>query len=241
MKIIKCEDYHELSVKAAEILAGCVGEKPDCVLGLPTGSTPIGMYQELIRLYEAGKLDFSRVRTVNLDEYVGLAAEHAQSYRYFMEEKLFRSINIVPENTYLPDGLSDDPGGEAGRYDRLIEAMGGIDLQILGIGNNGHIGFNEPAEVFTPETHVVELTESTIRANSRFFASADEVPRRAITVGIGPIMRAKKILILASGVSKAEILKTAFEGPVDPRVPASVLQLHRDVTLIADKEALSCI
>lgn len=241
MRTIKCGDYHELSVKAAEILAGCVGEKADCILGLATGSTPVGLYQELIGLYQAGKLDFSRVRTVNLDEYVGLAPEHPQSYRYFMEGKLFRHINIAPENTHLPNGLSDDPEEEGRRYDRMIEALGGIDLQILGIGHNGHIGFNEPAEVFTPGTHAVELSESTIKANSRFFAAADEVPRRAITMGIGSIMRAKKILILVEGAAKAEILKAAFAGPVDPRVPASILQLHRDMTLIADKAALSCM
>lgn len=237
MKVIRVNSYEEMSRRAADLIAAQVSEKPDCVLGLATGSTPEGTYAKLISCYEKGKVDFSLVRTVNLDEYEGLSPESPQSYRYFMDKHLFEHINIDPANTHIPNGLSDE-AEECKRYEELISSLGGIDLQLLGLGHNGHIGFNEPAEEFVRHTHPVELSESTIRANSRLFQSREEMPRRAVTMGIGTIMQAKRILLIVSGKSKREALLRTLSGPVRPDFPASVLQLHRDVTVIADEEAL---
>lgn len=241
MKLFKATDYQDLSRKAADLLAAQVLLKPDCVLGLATGSTPIGAYQELVRKYEAGALDFSQVTTFNLDEYRGLTPSDPQSYAYFMHRNLFDHVNLRPGSTHLPDGLNPDPAAESARYEAAIRAAGGVDLQLLGMGHNGHIGFNEPCGEFPLDTHSVDLAESTIRANTRFFDSSDQVPRQAYTMGIGTILRARRILIVVSGADKAEILKQAFYGPVTPQVPASVLQLHPDVTLVADTDALSAL
>ncbi len=239
--IIRANDYEEMSRQAANIMAAQIILKNDSVLGLATGSTPIGMYQELVRRHEAGDLDFSKVRSVNLDEYVGLERTHDQSYYYFMNDNLFKHVNIDPAQTFLPDGTNQDTEAECRRYHEVILGMGGVDMQLLGIGGNGHIGFNEPADAFAARTHCVRLTESTIKANARFFASEEDVPRYAISMGIGEIMAAKKILILASGKAKAEAIKGMVAGPVSPQMPASILQFHPDVTLVADKEALSLL
>lgn len=239
MKIYCMENYEEMSRKAAGIMAAQIIAKPDSVLGLATGSTPIGMYKELIKGYEAGDLDFSQIKSVNLDEYVGLEPTHDQSYRYFMQTNLFNHVNIDDANTNVPQGLAADPAAECERYNQVMRDLGGIDIQVLGMGHNGHIGFNEPDDYFPLETHVVDLQESTINANARFFASADDVPKQAMTMGIGNIMNAKKILVVVSGEDKAEIVKKAFTGPVTPQVPASILQLHPDVILVGDKAALS--
>ena len=238
MKIYLTEDYAAMSRKAASIIASQVVLKPDCVLGLATGSTPIGTYKELIARYNSGELNFSNVKSVNLDEYVGLSPEHDQSYRYFMQTNLFNHVNIKRENTNVPNGLAEDADAECARYDAVMDSFGGIDLQLLGMGHNGHIGFNEPAEDFPLGTHAVDLQESTISANARFFASIDEVPRRALTMGIGSIMKAKKVLVVVSGEGKADIVYRAFCGPVTPEVPASILQLHPDVTIVGDAAAL---
>ncbi len=241
MLIYAVKDYEEMSRKAANIIASQVILKPDCVLGLATGSTPVGAYQRLIESCEQGDLDFSKVTTVNLDEYQGLSGDHDQSYRYFMYTNLFDHVNVRKECTHVPSGLAADGEKECKDYDRLIESLGGIDLQLLGIGGNGHIGFNEPDTVFTKGTHVVTLTIETREANARFFASLDEVPTHALTMGVGNIMSAKKVLLLASGESKAQAVYDTVFGPVDPKVPASILQLHADVTIIADEAALSLI
>lgn len=237
MQIFVLPSYEGMSKKAADIVAAHIILNGKTVLGLATGSTPVGMYKQLVNKFKAGELDFSGVKSVNLDEYVGLAPSHKQSYRYFMQTNLFDHINIDKNNTYVPDGLGDIDN--AGRYDDIIASLGGIDLQVLGIGHNGHIGFNEPSDSFAYGTHVVTLTESTISANSRFFDSRDEIPKLAVTMGIGSIMQAKQILLLASGFDKAEIIKEAFCGPITPRVPASVLQLHHNVILVGDEAALS--
>ncbi|MDE7199793.1 MAG: glucosamine-6-phosphate deaminase [Lachnospiraceae bacterium] len=237
---VYCEaDYDHVSRVAANIIAAQIMMKPDCVLGLATGSTPIGTYGQLIRRYREGDLDFSQVHSINLDEYRGLSPENDQSYRYFMNKHLFDSVNIDKKNTFVPDGMEEDREKACRDYDGIIRSHGGIDMQILGLGHNGHIGFNEPDSVFEKGTHCVQLTESTISANARFFASADEVPKEAYTMGIQSIMQAKKIVVIVSGESKKEIVKKAFMGPVTPQVPASVLQLHSDVILVGDKAALS--
>ncbi len=241
MRIYKAKDYEEMSRKAAGIVSAQIIMKPDCVLGLATGSTPVGLYKQLIEWYRNGDLDFSGVRTVNLDEYKGISRENDQSYYYFMHQNLFDHVNIPAENTHLPDGMEPDSEKECRRYEELIQSMGSVDLQLLGIGHNGHIGFNEPADAFDKLVHCVNLTQSTIEANKRFFASAEEVPRQAYTMGIQTIMRSKKILIIANGEGKAGIVRDAFFGPITPMVPASVLQLHNDVTLVADEAALSKI
>jgi len=241
MRIISVENYEELSTKAADIIAAQVILKPDCVLGLATGSSPVGTYKKLIERYEKGELDFSGCRSVNLDEYLGLDPENDQSYRYFMNTNLFGGINIKPENTNVPSGIAVDSAAECARYDALIKSLGGIDLQLLGLGNNGHIGFNEPAEAFSTGTHCVDLTENTIQANKRFFASEEDVPRRACTMGVREIMQAKTVLMVVSGEAKAQAVRDAFFGPVTPHVPASILQLHPDFILVADKAALSLI
>lgn len=238
LNILHTRDYDDMSRKAANLISAQILLKSDSVLGLATGSTPLGIYRILIERYRNGDLDFSRVRSVNLDEYQGLSRDHDQSYYYFMNENLFRHININRAETYLPDGTNMDAESECRRYHEILTRMGGIDLQLLGIGNNGHIGFNEPADVFSDHTNCVRLAESTIQANSRFFASPDDVPRYAYTMGIGEIMSAKRIVIVASGKAKAPILKEMLEGPVTPRVPASILRFHPDVTVVADEDAL---
>lgn len=241
MKIYKAKDYKDMSRKAANIISAQVIMKPNCVLGLATGSTPIGTYDQLVEWYNKGDLDFSEVTTVNLDEYKGLPRTNDQSYYYFMHQHLFDRVNIDPERTNVPNGMEPDAEKECGRYEELIRSLGGVDLQLLGLGHNGHIGFNEPGEAFEKETHCVDLTESTIEANKRFFASADDVPKQAYTMGIKTIMQAKKILIVVNGENKADIVERAFFGPVTPEVPASILQLHNDVTLVGDEAALAKI
>lgn len=239
MRIIVTKDYEDMSKKAAAIIAAQVAEKPSCVLGLATGSTPIGTYKNLVEWYENGSLDFSQVRTVNLDEYRGLPRDNDQSYYYFMHDNLFNHVNIDEANTNVPDGTNPDADAECARYEALIASYGGQDLQLLGLGHNGHIGFNEPAQEFDKTTHCVDLQESTIEANKRFFASADDVPKQAYTMGIGTIMKAKKILVVANGEGKADIVAKAFFGPVTPEVPASILQFHPNVTIVVDEAAAS--
>ena len=233
MKIIIAENYEKMSRAAADLIAAQILVKPDCVLGLATGSTPIGAYENLVKRYENGELDFSAVTSVNLDEYCGLDETNDQSYRYFMNDHLFNHVNISKEKTFVPNGMAEDYEAEGKRYDALIDSLGGIDLQLMGIGHNRHIGFNEPADHFPVGTHPVALNEKTIQANARFFATIDDVPKSAITMGIRAIMQAKKVLLIAGGADKAEILKKALLGPVTPEVPASILQLHGDLTVIA--------
>ena len=232
MNFITVKTYDELSVKAANIIASQIIMKPNCVLGLATGSSPVGTYKKLIEKCNAGELDFSTVTSVNLDEYVGLNGDHDQSYRYFMNTNLFSKINIDITKTYVPNGCASDLVSEGLAYDELIASLGGIDLQLLGIGLDGHIGFNEPEEFFTAETHPVSLDESTIEANARFFASKDEVPTKAITMGMKSIMQAKSILLIANGAKKWDILQKALYGKITPFVPASILQLHPNVTVV---------
>lgn len=228
-----------MSRKAANIISAKVILKPDCVLGLATGSSPIGTYKQLIEWYEKGDLDFSQVKSVNLDEYKGLTKDNDQSYYYFMYNNFFKHINIDLNNTNVPDGTEPDSEKECSRYDKVIESMGGVDLQLLGLGHNGHIGFNEPEDTFPKLTHCVDLQESTIEANKRFFADINDVPRQAYTMGIQTIMRARTILMVVSGEDKAQILHDALCGPITPHVPASILQLHNDVIIVADEAALS--
>ncbi|MEJ8743261.1 glucosamine-6-phosphate deaminase [Mediterraneibacter sp. HCN-7094] len=239
MKIIRTKDYEEMSRKAANLISAQILLKPDCVLGLATGSTPIGIYDQLVEWYKKGDLDFSTVKTVNLDEYKGLTRDNEQSYYYFMHHHLFDRVNIDEENTHVPNGQVENGDEECLRYEALIKSMGGVDLQLLGLGRNGHIGFNEPAADFPKITHCVDLTESTIEANKRFFASADEVPRQAYTMGIGTIMKADKILVVANGEDKADAVAAMVQGKINPEVPASILQLHNNVILVADEAALS--
>ena len=233
------KDHAAMSRRAAHIIAAEVHRDPTCVLGLATGSTPIETYKNLIEWNKAGDLSFKEVITVNLDEYKGLAPTHDQSYRYFMNTNLFDHIDIDKENTFVPDGLAEDADLECADYDELIESLGYVDLQLLGLGHNGHIGFNEPDTCFTKETHVVDLTQSTIDANSRFFESADDVPRQALTMGMGAIMAARRVLLIASGEGKAEAIYKAFCGPITPECPASILQLHPDVVVVGDVASLS--
>lgn len=241
MKIIRAKDYNDMSRKAANIISAQVIMKPACVLGLATGSTPIGTYAQLVEWYQKGDLDFSEVTTVNLDEYKGITRDNEQSYYYFMNDNLFSKVNINLERTFLPDGMEPDSDKACEDYNRIIASVGGVDLQLLGLGHNGHIGFNEPGMAFEAETHCVNLTESTMKANQRFFASMEDVPKQAYTMGIKTIMQAKKILVVVSGEDKAEIVKEAFFGPITPKVQASVLQLHNDVTIVADEAALSLV
>ena len=241
MKVIKVKNYEELSRTAATIIAGVILSKPDCILGLATGSSPVGTYDQLTAMYEEGILDFSHVKSVNLDEYVGLDGSNDQSYRYFMNKNLFSRVNINIENTHVPDGTNLDAKACCEAYNTLLQNIGTVDLQLLGIGPNGHIGFNEPSDHFEDETHCVDLTETTIQANKRFFESEADVPRQAYTMGIGTIMRCKKILVVVSGIDKAQILKKVVQGPVTPQVPGSILQFHPDCTIIADEAALSAM
>ncbi len=241
MRIYVGEDYKGMSRKAANIISAQIILKPDSVMGLATGSTPIGIYDQLVKWYEKGDLDFSSVVSINLDEYKGLSGDNDQSYRYFMNKHLFDRINIKKENTYVPNGLEPDSKKACQEYNDILGKYCRIDMQLLGLGHNGHIGFNEPGEAFEKETHCVDLTKSTIEANKRFFEREEDVPKQAYTMGIKSIMQAKKIIIVVSGKDKADIVKKAFLGPVTPEVPASVLQLHNDVTLVGDKEALAGI
>ncbi len=226
------DTYDELSRKAAALIAAQVNMKPDCVLGLATGGTPVGTYKRLVEMNESKDVDFSKVISVNLDEYAGLDGDNDQSYRYFMNDNLFNHVNIRKEATYVPNGKAADLVSEGKKYDELIESLGGVDLQLLGIGHNGHIGFNEPAEAYVKETHPVELDKRTIEANTRFFKNESEVPRKAITMGVGAIMNARKVLLIANGSDKKDIVEKALFGPITPNVPASILQLHKDLTVI---------
>ena len=239
MRIIEAKDYADMSRKAAHILAAQVTLKPESVLGLATGSTPIGTYDCLAEWCKSGDLDFSKAATVNLDEYRGISRDNEQSYYYFMHDNLFSKVNIDLKRTFLPDGMEPDSAKACQDYDRVIAETGGVDLQLLGLGHNGHIGFNEPGPIFKAQTHCVKLAESTIKANRRFFASEEEVPKEAYTMGIKTIMQAKKILVVVSGADKAPILKKVIYGEIAPDVQASVLQLHGDVTVVADEAALS--
>ena len=235
--ILKADTAEEAARLAADRFQELICAKPACVLGLATGSTPVPLYRELIAREKAGCIDFSRVRSVNLDEYKGLAPDHPQSYRRFMQENLFDHIAIRPENTYVPDGLTTDVTAMCTAYERTIEDLGGVDLQLLGLGHDGHIGFNEPCDHFPVRTHEVALTASTRQANARFFASEAEVPAAAYTMGVGTVMAARRVLMIVTGADKTEILRRAFCGPVTPWVPASILQFHPDVTLICDRAA----
>ncbi len=238
MRVIVKKDYESISKEAANIIKDEMVKNPNIVLGLATGSTPVGMYQELIRFHKEEGLDFSNVTTFNLDEYVGIDDDHPNSYHYFMKDVLFDHININMENTFVPDGKAEDSESYCREYDRLIEEKGGIDIQILGIGENGHIAFNEPDKKLNVGTSIVDLTQSTIEANSRFFDSIDEVPKTAITMGIGSIMKAKKIILLANGKKKAKVIKELLKGEkITTDLPASMLLLHPDVTVIVDEEA----
>ena len=241
MRVYRAKDYDDMSRKAANILSAQVILKPNCVLGLATGSTPLGIYKQLIDWYRKGDIDFSEVTTVNLDEYAGLGKDDVNSYHYFMKQNFWDHVNISPERTHIPDGTASNAEIECLNYDRMISMIGGIDIQLLGMGHNGHIGFNEPGTAFDTDTHLVELSEMTIEANKRFFEREENVPRSALTMGIRSIMHSRRILVIASGAHKSEILKKAFFGPVTPSVPASVLQLHNDVTLVGDAEVLSLI
>ena len=237
LNLIRVESPEEMACAAADIFEDLIRTKPACVLGLATGSTPLPLYRELIAREQGGKIDFSRVRSANLDEYKGLAPNQPQSYRRFMQENLFDHISIKPENTIVPDGLAADIPAMCEAYEHQIEDWGGVDIQLLGLGHDGHIGFNEPCDHFPSWTHEVALTESTRRANARFFASEDAVPRAAYTMGIGTVMASRSVLILVTGADKADVLRKAFFGPVTPWVPASILQFHQDVTLICDRAA----
>ena len=241
MKVIVCENYEELSNQAAKIVSGQLIVKPNSILGLATGSTPIGLYQNLIDMNKKGEIDFSEVKTYNLDEYYPIKKSNDQSYDYFMNEQLFSHINIDKNNTHLPNGEAEDPVKECERYEKMLDAIGGVDLQILGIGQNGHIAFNEPDENLIAVTHLTGLTQSTIEANSRFFASADEVPKQALTMGMGSILKAKKIVILANGANKSKAVAELLNDNITTSNPATMLKVHPDVTLICDKEAFSAV
>lgn len=241
MNVLVYKDAQAIGRASAMLFAACVLEKPNCVLGLATGSTPIPTYQKMAELYRDGVVDYSGVTTFNLDEYVGLSHEHKESYYYFMMKNLFQYINVKAENVHVLSGIAPDPVKECDDYEKAITAAGGIDLQILGIGCNGHIAFNEPSDSFAPVTHLVDLTASTIEANKRFFDNADEVPRHALTTGIGSIMKARKIVLIATGSKKAEAVRGMVKGPVTPHCPASILQYHPQVTIMADEAAASLL
>ncbi len=242
IKIVYCKTEADVGVAAANAMADVIKAKPNAVIGLATGSSPLTMYAELTEMNKRGEISFKDITSVNLDEYVGLSAEHDQSYSYFMHKNLFNNVDIKEENVNLPNGLAKDPVEECARYDAVIENLGGIDVQLLGIGNNGHIGFNEPADSFSKGTGLVDLTDSTIDANSRFFASRDLVPTQALSMGVGTIMSANKIIMVVIGKGKAEIIDAALFGEVTPKVPASILQFFKgDVIVCADDAALSLI
>lgn len=241
MRIYKAKDYADMSRKAANLISAQIMLNPNSVLGLATGSSPMGIYRQLIEWYQKGDLDFQKITSINLDEYKGLSKSDPQSYSYYMHQNLFDHVNIDPQNIHIPDGLASDVQAECRRYDAVIESCGGLDIQLLGIGHNGHIGFNEPGEIFEKCTHCVDLSPSTIEANKRFFDNEESVPRQAFTMGLRSIMQARRILLIASGKDKAEIIKKAFCGPITPQVPASILQMHHCVTLVGDEAALSLI
>ncbi|MFZ5354390.1 MAG: glucosamine-6-phosphate deaminase [Bacillota bacterium] len=237
MRVVVLKDYEELSKKAAIMIASQIILKPDSVLGFATGSTPLGTYRELVKLYRDGNISFSEITTFNLDEYYGLDRENKQSYYYYMKENLFRHVDIDEQRTHIPDGRALDTEAECSQYEESIKRAGGIDLQLLGIGRNGHIGFNEPDVKFEARTHLVNLDEDTIEANSRFFSSPEEVPRKAISMGIKTIMHSRRILLIANGEEKAEVIYDMIKGKITPELPASVLQLHPDVVVMLDKKA----
>ncbi len=242
MKVNVLPSYGDISSYAAELVRQVVDEKKDAILGLATGSSPIGLYKELIKLNEEGKIDFKNVETVNLDEYIGLNGDHHQSYRYFMNDNLFNHVNIDKKNTYVPNGVAEDLEQSARDYEELVKSLGTIDVQILGIGANGHIGFNEPADELVLSTHVTDLTDETIKANARFFESEKDVPTEAITMGLGLIMQAKKIILIASGEDKAAAIKALLgDDKISTQSPATILKLHPDVTVVLDKEAASLL
>ncbi len=241
MKFNVLPSYEDISTYAAELVKQVVEEKNDAILGLATGSSPIGLYKELIKLNKEGEIDFKNVITVNLDEYIGLAGDHHQSYRYFMNDNLFNHVNIDKKNTYVPDGVAKDLNESAKKYEELVKSLGTIDVQILGIGANGHIGFNEPADELVLSTHVTDLTAETIKANARFFETEKDVPTEAITMGLGLIMQAKKIILIASGENKAEAIKALSDDMISTRIPATLLKFHPDVTILLDKEAASLL
>lgn len=237
MKVIVTKNYDELSKVAANEMANIIRNNPKAILGLATGGSPVGMYKELIKMNQSGDIDFSKVTTVNLDEYVGLSGDHPQSYRYFMNNTLFNHINIDKKNTYVPNGLAENIEEECKNYDAKIAELGGTDVQLLGVGNNGHIAFNEPDSSLVSGTHLTGLTEDTIKANARFFDTIDEVPKTALTMGLGGIMKSKKIIVIASGESKAEAVRGMVSGKISTNMPASMLQMHRDVVVIVDEDA----
>lgn len=241
MRILVEKNYEAMSKRAAQEMAETIKGKNECVLGLATGGTPVAMYKELIKMYEDGELDFSKVSSINLDEYRGLSGDHPQSYRYFMNTNLFNHINIDKSKTFVPNGLAEDAEKECENYDKKIEELGGIDIQLLGIGPNGHIGFNEPDNYLNTNTHLTKLEETTIEANARFFDNIDEVPREALTMGLGGIMKAKKILLIASGKNKAEVIEALASGKITTQIPATLLQVHPNVTVIVDEDAASLI
>lgn len=239
MRILVCKNYEEMSKKAAQMILSQITLKPNSVLGLATGSTPIGMYKNLVDMYNHGIIDFSEVTTFNLDEYYQLPRTNNQSYYYFMHDNLFNHINVRPQNVNIPNGMTNDVEAECEKYDSDIKSSGGIDIQVLGIGHNAHIGFNEPTINFETGTHLVDLKESTIEANARFFDSIDNVPKKAVTMGTGSIFKAKKIMLLASGEGKADAIYNTVYGKVTPEVPSSILQFHNDIVLILDEAAAS--
>lgn len=239
MKIVRARDYDDMSRKVANLIAAQVILKPTTILGLATGTTPIGTYQQLIKAYENGDLDFSQVRTYNLDEYRGLTHDDPQSYHFFMNDQLFNHINIDPANVHVPDGSNPDADAACSEYDRMVEEAGYCDLQLLGIGRNGHIGFNEPDEVFSKGTHCVDLTQSTIEANARLFEREEDVPRQAYTMGTQTIMNARMVVVAANGENKAQAVHDMCFGPITPQCPASILQLRPNVVVVADEEALA--
>ena len=237
MKLIETKNYDELSRVAADMLISEIKAKPDCVLGLATGSTPIGTYDKLIEAYKSNEVSFAKVKSINLDEYVGISWSNTESYRYFMNEHLFDHVDIDKSRTHVPDGLAKDPAAMGQAYDAAIEAAGGIDLQVLGLGPNGHIAFNQPEEELYAGTHLTGLTESTIKANSRFFEKIEDVPTQAVTMGIGSIMKARKIIVLASGKGKHPVIEKMLSGRITTQCPGTLLLAHADVTLIVDKDA----
>lgn len=239
MKIYKVKNYDELSRKAANIIAAQITLKPDSVLGLATGSSPVGLYKNLVTMYEKGELDFSQITTVNLDEYKGLDGTNDQSYRYFMNENLLTKVNVPMERTFVPDGTIEDASAACAAYDEILNSVGTVDIQLLGLGHDGHLGFNEPDDHFEDGTHCVQLTETTIQANKRFFEKEEDVPRQAYTMGIGGIMRAKMLLVVVSGEDKADILNKVLTAPVSPQIPGTILRFHPNVILVADEAALS--
>ncbi|MCQ2491830.1 MAG: glucosamine-6-phosphate deaminase [Lachnospiraceae bacterium] len=241
MKLICCKDYEDMSKHVAQDILAEVKANPEIVLGLATGSTPEGCYKYMVEAYEAGEADFSKVSSVNLDEYVGLGPDDDQGYRYFMNKHLFDHVNIDKANTYVPNGLAKTSEEACAEHEANIEKLGGIDVQLLGLGGNGHIGFNEPGESFVKGTHIVDLTPGTIEANARFFESIDDVPKQAYSMGVGNILDAQKVILAVSGTRKAQALYEVIYGSICPKVQGSILQLHKNVVIYADEEALSVI